>query len=130
MSDLVLTETVDGVGIVSFNRPDRHNAISDALGREWREAVLRALDDRAVRCVLLCGEGPSFCSGRDTAELGQRSAGESDVQYVARAQEIQATPTPAVELVRDAPGAADDDGAGDDGDEPLADPVPLRPRSR
>lgn len=89
MSSLVLRETVDGVGVVSFNRPERHNAISDALGRAWREAVLRALDDRAVRCVLLCGEGPSFCSGRDTAELGQRSPGESDVRYVARAQEIR-----------------------------------------
>ena len=69
----VLTDIVDGVGIVSFNRPARHNAIDDELGREWRDAVGRALEDDTVRCLLLCGEGRSFCSGRDTAQLGQRA---------------------------------------------------------
>jgi enoyl-CoA hydratase/carnithine racemase len=85
----VLTDTVDGVGIVSFNRPARHNAIDDELGREWRDAVGHALEDDAVRCLLLCGEGASFCSGRDTAQLGQRAGGESDVEFVSRAQEIR-----------------------------------------
>ncbi len=85
----VLTDIVDGVGIVSFNRPARHNAIDDELGREWRDAVGRALEDDAVRCLLLCGEGRSFCSGRDTAQLGQRAGGESDVEFVSHAQEIR-----------------------------------------
>ena len=100
----VLTDTVDGVGVVSFNRPARHNAIDDELGREWRAAVGRALDDHAVRCLLLCGEGRSFCSGRDTAQLGQRAGGESDVEFVARAQEIRVamleSPKPVVAAVQ------------------------------
>ena len=31
-SELVLTELVDGVGIVTYNRPDRHNAMDDEMG--------------------------------------------------------------------------------------------------
>jgi enoyl-CoA hydratase/carnithine racemase len=88
---IVLTETVDGVGVVSFNRPERHNALSDALGVEWRAAVVAAVADDDVRCILLCGEGPSFCSGRDTSQLGTRPGGESDLAFVARAQEIRFT---------------------------------------
>jgi enoyl-CoA hydratase/carnithine racemase len=89
MPETVLLSVADGVGTISFNRPARHNAIDDELARAWRAAVLDALADDAVRCVLLCGEGPSFCSGRDTAQLGQRAEGESDVAFVARAQEVR-----------------------------------------
>jgi enoyl-CoA hydratase/carnithine racemase len=101
---VVLTSTVDGVGMVSFNRPARHNAIDDELGRVWRTAVTDALADDAVRCLLLCGEGPSFCSGRDTAQLGERPGGETDVEFVSRAQEIRIalleSPTPVVAAVQ------------------------------
>ena len=87
--NVVLTTVVDGVAVVSFNRPARHNAIDDELGRAWRAAVAFALADDSVRCLLLSGEGPSFCSGRDTAQLGARAGGESDVAFVAHAQEIR-----------------------------------------
>ena len=86
---LVLTETVDRVGVISFNRPERHNALNDEMGGIWRAAVQAAIDDDDVHCILLCGEGPSFCSGRDTAQLGTRAGGESDAEFVARAQEIR-----------------------------------------
>ena len=103
-TDVVLSSVIDGIGVVSFNRPARHNAVDDELGREWRSAVMHALDDDAVRCVLLCGEGRSFCSGRDTAQLGQRAGGESDVAFVAHAQEIRvailASPKPVVAAVQ------------------------------
>jgi enoyl-CoA hydratase/carnithine racemase len=103
-AEVVLASVVDGVGVVSFNRPARHNAIDDELGREWRAAVAEALVDDAVRCLLLCGEGPSFCSGRDTAQLGTRAGGESDVAFVAHAQEVRIaimeSPKPVVAAVQ------------------------------
>jgi enoyl-CoA hydratase/carnithine racemase len=102
--DLVLTALVDGVGVVSFNRPERHNALNDELGQSWRTAVVDALESPSVRCILLCGEGPSFCSGRDTAVLGHRAGGESDLTFVARAQEIRIalleSPKPVVAAVQ------------------------------
>lgn len=101
---LVLSELVDGVAVVSFNRPERHNAINDAMGAQWRDAVRAAIADDDVRCILLRGEGPSFSSGRDTAELGRRVGGESDFRFVRRHQDTRLAlldaPKPVVAAVR------------------------------
>jgi enoyl-CoA hydratase/carnithine racemase len=83
---LVLCHADDGVGVLSFNRPDRHNALSDDMLAAWREELARLAADPSVRAIVLRGEGPSFSSGRDTAELGRRAAGESDFDFVLREQ--------------------------------------------
>lgn len=81
--DVRLDRHDDGVAVVSFDRPHRHNAFTDASDRQLF-AILRQLrDDADVRCVVIRGEGPSFSSGRDTAELGVRPDGVSDHDYIA-----------------------------------------------
>ena len=82
MGDLVLRRLDQGVAVISWNRPDKHNAINDDMSAAWREAMDWALDDPEVRCILLRGEGPSFSSGRDLTELGRRAHGESDYAFV------------------------------------------------
>ncbi|MAJ60283.1 MAG: hypothetical protein CBC48_09900 [bacterium TMED88] len=77
----------EGVGIVSLNRPDKHNALNDEMSAELRQAFEWAFDTPEVRCVLLRGEGRSFCSGRDTTVLGHRAGDESDFAFVRRAQD-------------------------------------------
>ena len=62
----------DGVATISLNRPERHNAIDDELHDQLVSAWDEALADPAARVILLRGEGRSFCSGRDTGQLGQR----------------------------------------------------------
>lgn len=90
MSDqLISCKLVDGVGVLSFNRPERHNAISDDLFAQWTAALAELIEDDQARCILLRGEGPSFCSGRDTAELGKRAGGENDFRFLRRHQEIR-----------------------------------------
>lgn len=100
------TEIVGGVGVVSFNRPHRHNAITDALFNEMCDAIRDYLQDQTVRCLLIRGEGPSFCSGRDKAELGQRAAGEDDFTFVREHQrirlEVLESPKPVVAAVQGA----------------------------
>jgi enoyl-CoA hydratase/carnithine racemase len=70
----------------------------------WRSAVQWALEEPEVRCLLLRGEGPSFSSGRDTAELGKRPNGETDLVFIRRAQEgrlaILDSPKPVVAAVQ------------------------------
>lgn len=65
---------------MTLNRPDRRNAISRSLVAELREAVTRARDDAAVRCLILTGAGSSFCAGMDLAELSEsiQQASEAD----------------------------------------------------
>lgn len=72
------------VAVISFNRPDKHNAANDALDAGlWR--ILRELhDDDEVGCAILRGEGKSFSSGRDMEELGQRPGGISDLDFIAQ----------------------------------------------
>jgi enoyl-CoA hydratase/carnithine racemase len=82
-------DVIDGVGVVTLNRPHRHNAITNSLFYEMRNALHSCFDNREVRCVLIRGEGRSFCSGRDTAELGKRAAGESDFTFVKEHQRIR-----------------------------------------
>jgi enoyl-CoA hydratase/carnithine racemase len=80
----VLVEHDEGVGIVSLNRPERHNAIDDETGDALEAALAEVMADDGVRVVLLRGEGPSFCSGRDTTQLGRRTEGDNDFAFLRR----------------------------------------------
>lgn len=98
------TEIVDGVGVISLNRPHRHNAITDELFYAIRTAVREHIDNAEVRCILLRGEGPSFCSGRDTSQLGLRANGTDDFTFVREHQqarlEVLDSPKPVVAAVQ------------------------------
>jgi enoyl-CoA hydratase/carnithine racemase len=84
---LVIVERAEGVATVSLNRPARHNAVNDELHEALDAALAAVVADPAVRVILLRGEGRSFCSGRDTAELGRRVAGEPDLDFLRRHQQ-------------------------------------------
>ena len=61
----LLVDIADGVAVLTFNRPDRMNTFSGAMGQALTEA-LRACDgDDAVRVVVLTGAGRAFCAGAD-----------------------------------------------------------------
>ncbi len=55
---------------LTFNRPRRHNAFSNATRQELVESLLVAEADPTIDTVVLRGNGPSFCSGGDLAEFG------------------------------------------------------------
>ena len=61
-----LLYSVEGkIARITFNRPEKRNALSGQMRDEMTHAMKRAEADDAVSCVLLCGAGPSFCSGYD-----------------------------------------------------------------
>jgi enoyl-CoA hydratase/carnithine racemase len=104
MTDLVLTSADRGVGVITLNRPDKHNALNDEMSRQLQQAVAWAVDAPEVRAVLLRGKGPSFSSGRDTGQLGHRAGGESDFAFIRRHQASRLRqldcPKPVVAAVR------------------------------
>jgi enoyl-CoA hydratase/carnithine racemase len=87
MTDKVLYEVVDCVGVITLNRPEVHNAMDDEAAHLYKVVLDRALEDDAVRAVLLQGKGKSFCSGRDITMLGHRAKDESDYHFVLRHQQ-------------------------------------------
>jgi enoyl-CoA hydratase/carnithine racemase len=68
MAELVRTNLADGILTVTLARPEKRNALSPELFAALGEAFEKALD-KAVRVVLVEGEGPVFCAGIDLASL-------------------------------------------------------------
>ena len=78
----VRTSIVDGVGVLTLDRPDRLNAMSNVMDEQIFDA-LRALSAHPdVRVILWRGEGRAFSTGRDVSELGNRPPGQSDYHYI------------------------------------------------
>ena len=65
---------VDGVALVTIDRPSRRNALSFGLLRELAEALERLDADPSVRCVVLTGAGErAFAAGADIGELASQT---------------------------------------------------------
>jgi len=57
---------VDGhVGVITFNRPERRNALSDAMYEGFGRVLPVLADDAEVRVVMVTGNGGAFCAGGD-----------------------------------------------------------------
>jgi enoyl-CoA hydratase/carnithine racemase len=63
----------DRVATITLNRPERLNAINDAMPRELRLAVERAEADSDVHVIVLQGAGKGFCGGYDLVHYAERS---------------------------------------------------------
>jgi enoyl-CoA hydratase/carnithine racemase len=75
---LVTTDDHGPVRHVVLNRPDKRNAMSQALLVELADALREAANDASVHCVVLRGAGPVFSAGVDLNELAS-FAGDPDV---------------------------------------------------
>jgi methylglutaconyl-CoA hydratase len=64
------------LGLITLNRPERHNAFDDAMIQELTETLRTMEADDGVRMVVLAGAGPSFCAGADLNWM-KRMAGYS-----------------------------------------------------
>jgi methylglutaconyl-CoA hydratase len=68
--------TVEGAfALVTLNRPEKRNALNDAVIAGLKAALRAADADDAVRVVLLMGAGADFCSGADLAALQKIAEG-------------------------------------------------------
>lgn len=80
----VLLRFDGAVAVVSFNRPERHNAANDAMDAAFFDILEQLHANEDVRAIVLRGQGKSFSSGRDTTELGARPPGMSDLEFIER----------------------------------------------
>jgi enoyl-CoA hydratase len=104
-TDKMLSRKEGGVGIVTFNNPERHNAVS----LEMWEATTRMLNDFAadpdIRVVVLTGAGgKAFVSGADISKFGsERSTMEAVRAYNAKTDVTYASiaefPKPTIAMI-------------------------------
>lgn len=73
MSDFttLLYAAADRVATITLNRPERLNAINQAMPGEIRRAVERAEDDPDVHVIVVRGAGKGFCGGYDLKEYAE-----------------------------------------------------------
>lgn len=64
-----------GIALVTFNRPERLNSMTQSLKRDLLETIQQAQLDDAVRVVVFTGTGRAFCAGDDLAG-GYQANGE------------------------------------------------------
>jgi methylglutaconyl-CoA hydratase len=65
MTTALVVERQGPIGLVTMNRPERHNAFDDALVAELTEALRSMEAEEGVRVVVLSGAGKSFSAGAD-----------------------------------------------------------------
>jgi len=68
---LALDEAAPGVVVVTLNRPDRYNAMTNTMFDELEQLALALDHEHGCRVVVLTGAGKAFCSGYDLADADE-----------------------------------------------------------
>lgn len=82
----VLSEVVEGVGVVTLNRPDKLNAWTPAMRLSYFDTLDRFSRDGEVRAIMVRGAGRGFCAGADLSMIKAPTA-ESEALRAAEERE-------------------------------------------
>src|SRR5262252_491859 len=100
-----LLETIeDGIATLTFNRPERMNALSTPIMEGLLHRLPRLAGDPAVKVVVLTGAGRAFCAGGDVKSMAEdsgerRSSAEATAHLRSRMEVsriLQELPTPTI----------------------------------
>ncbi|MCF6127883.1 enoyl-CoA hydratase/isomerase family protein [Mesorhizobium sp. M7A.F.Ca.CA.001.07.2.1] len=85
----VVTKQEDQAFHIIFNRPERMNAVNEALYQQTLDALNHADKDPEIRCVILSGNGRAFCAGADLKvhKSGERTRDEREA-YIMLGQRV------------------------------------------
>jgi enoyl-CoA hydratase/carnithine racemase len=112
---VLLRENLDDIAVLTLNRPDARNSLSEALIATLTDTLRSIADDRTVRVVVLAAKGPGFCAGHDMKEMtARRSDADRGRAYFkklmdacsAMMQTIVHLPKPVIACVQGAASAA------------------------
>jgi enoyl-CoA hydratase/carnithine racemase len=73
---ILLREDIAGVAILTLNRPQARNSLSEAALEALGDALAAIAHERTVRAVVLTANGPAFSAGHDLKELNQHRSDE------------------------------------------------------
>jgi 2-(1,2-epoxy-1,2-dihydrophenyl)acetyl-CoA isomerase len=81
-ADHLLADVHDGVAVLTFNRPERLNALSPEMVQRAIATLERYAVDPAVGCIVLTGTERGFCAGGDVAAMN--AGGAADLTFEQR----------------------------------------------
>lgn len=114
VTDELLYEVRDGVGRITFNRPQARNALTFAMYERLAQICEGVEDDKSVKVLLLTGAGDkAFASGTDISQFRAFKTPQDALDYEARIDRVLGTlekcPIPTVAAIS---GACTGGGAG------------------
>ena len=62
-TDDLLAEVIDGVALITLNRPEARNAMSGPMNQALQKTLADAEVDPDIKCIVLTGAGKGFCAG-------------------------------------------------------------------
>lgn len=77
-SEYFATEQDGGIFRITFNRPDRANAINLGFARDFKAVAEHCAADASIRCVLISAEGALFSAGGDLGSFKDAGDGLPD----------------------------------------------------
>ncbi|MGI9475608.1 MAG: enoyl-CoA hydratase [Hyphomicrobiaceae bacterium] len=84
-TDQLLCRVADHVATLTFNRPEKRNALGDIVTPALREMLLVLEADADVRVIVLTGAGKAFCAGGDVKGMGTNTPDERSLDDKIRA---------------------------------------------
>ena len=111
MANELIIEKNNGILKLTMNRPDRRNALNDAMLNSLHEELTKAENDTSIRTIVLTGAGNAFCAGGDVKDMADGTKNNmstqekaTDLRYVMETSRIlHEIPTPTIAVL---PGAA------------------------
>ena len=82
MEKEVLFEKEKNIAIITFNRPQRYNAVNQDLVDGINDSLSIVENDNDIRAVVLTGNGKGFCSGADMSVFGGKVSSEQRRDYI------------------------------------------------
>ena len=68
---MIKSEIRNNTGLITFNRPEKRNALNPEMSSLIREKLGEFALDGNIKAVILTGEGTSFCAGADLSWLNK-----------------------------------------------------------
>lgn len=84
MTDHIRTSLADRILTITLARPERKNALTQAMYGKMADAVNGANSDKSIRAVVFTGEGDIFTAGNDLADFASMEERESSTPPVTR----------------------------------------------
>lgn len=73
-TQVLLREDRRGTALLTLNRPQARNSLSEELLRALAEEITRIADRPEIRAIVITGAPPAFCAGHDLREMNARRA--------------------------------------------------------
>ncbi len=100
-SQFIRTSHADGIARLTFARP-KHNVFNIAMMQEFNAAINTLGAEKDLKCVVILGEGPSWCAGVDVGDHRPELVDQMIGAFNQALESIEALPVPTIAAVHGA----------------------------